>query len=213
MTIVKVGAGKTMKDVAEAMKKQGPPPSWMTSVGGPNPALPGGTAEATLNLEPGLYAFMCFIPSPGSPVPHMAKGMIGSLTVESAGGAQQAGAPMGDITFHASDYKFAVSKAATPGTHEILFVNDGPQDHELVMVELAPGKTPTDVSNWIEKDMMKGPPPGKPVGGIAGMAKGRSGSFPVTLKAGNYALICFVPDSKDGKPHSVHGMMQTLTVK
>jgi hypothetical protein len=45
------------------------------------------------------------------------------------------------------------------------------------------------------------------------MAKGRSGSFPVTLKAGNYALICFVPDSKDGKPHSVHGMMQTLTVK
>jgi plastocyanin len=213
MTIAKVGAGKTMKDVVEALSKQGPPPAWLTFVGGPNPALPGGSADATLKLEPGLYTYMCFISSPGTPMPHLAKGMVGSFTVESAPGAQQAGAAAGDITIHSSDYKFALSRTVSAGAHAITFVNDGPQDHEVVVVELAPGKTPTDVSNWIEKDMMKGPPPGKPIGGMAGMAKGRSGTFPVALKAGNYALLCFVPDSKDGKPHSVHGMMLSLTVK
>jgi hypothetical protein len=29
------------------MKKPGPPPAWTMDVGGPNPALPGGSAEAT----------------------------------------------------------------------------------------------------------------------------------------------------------------------
>ena len=213
-TIVKLDKGKTMKDVAEALKKQGPPPAWMTSVGGPNPALPGGAVEATLTLEPATYAVLCFINSPGEPMPHMAKGMVGSFVVESDGMApMQAGAPVGDITIRASDYKFALSKPLTAGRHAISFVNDATQDHEVVVVELAPGKTAQDVSNWIEKDMMKGPPPGKPIGGMAGLAKGRSGIFPIELKPGNYALLCFVPDVKDGKGHSAHGMLQQITVK
>jgi plastocyanin len=215
VTIVKLAKGKTMKDVAEAMKKKGPPPSWMTDVGGPNPAVPGGTAEATLNLEPGEYALFCFIPSPGSAMPHMAKGMVSSITVEAdaAAGPQQAGAPVADVTMNASDYKFDLSKPLTAGKHMINFVNNAQQSHEVVVVELAPGKTAADVSKWLDKDMMKGPPPGKTVGGMAAMAKGRSGMFPLDLKAGNYALLCFVPDAKDGKPHNMHGMVQQVVVK
>jgi uncharacterized cupredoxin-like copper-binding protein len=34
----------------------------------------------------------------------------------------------------------------------------------------------------------------------------------VDLAPGTYGLICFVPDSKDGKGHYVHGMAKTLTV-
>ncbi len=213
-TIIKLDKGKTMKDVAEALKKQGPPPAWMTSVGGPNPALPGGSAEATLSLEPATYAVLCFINSPGEPMPHMAKGMVGSFTVEGDGMApMQAGAPVGDITIRASDYKFALSKPLSAGKHAINFVNDAAQDHEVVVIQLAPGKTGQDVSAWVEKDMMKSPPPGKPIGGMAGLAKGRSGIFPIDLTPGNYALLCFVPDAKDGKGHSTHGMIQNITVK
>jgi hypothetical protein len=29
---------------------------------------------------------------------------------------------------------------------------------------------------------------------------------------GNYVLICFEPDAKDGMPHFVHGMLQAFTV-
>ena len=34
----------------------------------------------------------------------------------------------------------------------------------------------------------------------------------MTFEPGSYALICFVPDAKDGKPHAMHGMLKTLTV-
>jgi hypothetical protein len=32
------------------------------------------------------------------------------------------------------------------------------------------------------------------------------------LEAGNYGLICFFPDTRDGKPHLVHGMMTNVKV-
>ena len=30
---------------------------------------------------------------------------------------------------------------------------------------------------------------------------------------GDYTLLCFVPDAKDGKPHIAHGMVKNFTVK
>jgi hypothetical protein len=30
--------------------------------------------------------------------------------------------------------------------------------------------------------------------------------------AGHYALFCFIPDVKTGKPHTNHGMLKELTV-
>ena len=76
LSIVKLDKGKTMKDFEAAMKSDGPPPEWIKAVGGPNAALPGGTVEATLDLAPGSYVFLCFIPSPGEQMPHFAKGMV-----------------------------------------------------------------------------------------------------------------------------------------
>lgn len=63
--LVKLTDGKTTTDLAAALKKPGPLPSWAVTVGGPNTPRPGGgIAEATLALEPGNYAMLCFIPSP-----------------------------------------------------------------------------------------------------------------------------------------------------
>ena len=36
--------------------------------------------------------------------------------------------------------------------------------------------------------------------------------FTMDFPAGKYALFCFIPDVKDGKPHTNHGMMKELTV-
>lgn len=35
----------------------------------------------------------------------------------------------------------------------------------------------------------------------------------VNLAAGNHAMLCFVPDAKDGKPHVAHGMAMPVTVQ
>jgi hypothetical protein len=59
---------------------------------------------------------------------------------------------------------------------------------------------------------MKGPPPALPVGGVAVIDAGGSGVFTADLAPGNYGMICFVPDAKDGKPHLMHGMMKQITV-
>ena len=77
-------------------------------------------------------------------------------------------------------------------------------------VKLAPGKTIEDVGKWAAE--MKGPPPGKPIGGIPAFMKGKTAFFEVNLTAGDYGMICFVPDAKDGKPHVAHGMAQTIKV-
>ena len=211
LTIIKLAKGKTMKDLGDAMKVQGPPPAWLTEVGGPNAALPGGSVEATVNLEPGDYALLCFVPSPGSPAPHMSKGMVGSLTVLPA--ANGASMPAADVTVTLSDYKFTFSKPFTAGKHVVKVTNSASQAHEIVFVKLAPGKTISDLQKWVEKDMMKGPPPGAPTDGMAPIAKGKSAIFPVDLAPGAYGMICFAPDVKDGKSHAEHGMITQFTVK
>jgi hypothetical protein len=50
------------------------------------------------------------------------------------------------------------------------------------------------------------------MGGVVFLDKGARGSFDVELTAGDYGFICFVPDTKDGKPHLAHGMMKTIEV-
>lgn len=210
LQLIKLDKGKTMADLAAELKKPGPPPTWMHEVGGPNPAIPGATVEATLALEPGSYVMVCFVPSPGSTAPHVMKGMMADFTVTPAAtGASEA---VADATVHLSDYAFTIDKPLTAGHRVLKVVNDAKQDHEAILVELAPGKTAADVGTWVEKEMMKGPPPGKPIGGMAAIANGRTGTFPVDLKPGKYGLICFVPDAKDGKSHFMHGMTKTITV-
>ncbi|MDB4884074.1 MAG: hypothetical protein JWL95_2840 [Gemmatimonadetes bacterium] len=217
LSIMKLEHGKTYADFQAAMKKPGPPPAWLVSVGGPNAAVPGGSVDATLTLEAGSYVIACFIPSPGEEMPHMMKGMVQPLTVSATGGVVQAGAafapaPVPEIHLVMKDYGFTFSKPLTAGKHVIHVMNEGPQDHEAIFVKLAPGKHATDFTAWASTGM-KGPPPAMPVDGMAGMSKGRAGIFTTNLTPGTYALVCFVPDTKDGKFHAVHGMSSEFEVK
>jgi hypothetical protein len=207
-TLIKLEDGKTVDDFKQAMQTEGPPSAWMIMAGGPNPPRPGGTAEVTQLLEPGNYVLVCFIPSPDG-VPHIAKGMLRPVTVTPAPGAQAA-APIPDVTVKLVDYGFESSKPLTAGKHIIRIENAGPQPHELVLVRLAPGKTVENLASWIEK--MDGPPPGEPLGGIASIHPGGYGFITADLTPGDYGFLCFISDSKDGKPHVAHGMMQQFKI-
>jgi hypothetical protein len=210
VAIIKLLNGKTVGDFMEAMKKPGPPPAWVVAVGGPNAVVPGQSADATLTLEPGSYALVCFVPSPGDPTPHVMKGMISALTVTPSS-APSIDMPA-DADISLSDYKFALSKPLSAGHHLIRVTNDAAQDHEVLFVKLPPGTTAAGVAEWVESGM-KGPPPAMPIGGASPLAKGRSTTIALNLTPGTYGMICFLPDAKDGKPHSVHGMTAQFEVK
>ncbi len=207
--MIKLEDGKTAADLAKALQTPGPPPSWIKFVGGPNGIVPGQEAQATLELAPGNYVYLCLIPSPDG-VMHAAKGMVRPFEVTAASGAV-AEAPATDVTIKLTDYTFEPSPALTQGRHTIMVENAGPQPHELVLVKLAPGKKAEDFGKWAETGM-KGPPPAQPIGGVTFLDKGSQGSFTADLTPGDYGFICFVPDAKDGKPHLAHGMMKTVTV-
>ena len=56
-------------------------------------------------------------------------------------------------------------------------------------------------------------PSGKPMGGVTPMIQGAENDIHVDLPAGEYALICFAPDARDGKPHFAHGMVTQFAVR
>jgi hypothetical protein len=207
LAILKLNGGKTIDDLQAALANPGPPPSWVKEYGGPNAPVPGEESNATLNLTPGNYALICFVDIGGPP--HFAKGMIRPLRVVPS--KKAAAAPAASVTMTLFDYNFRLSGPIRAGTRTIRVRNVGQQHHEVELVQLAPGKTVKEVLDWIGKP--EGPPPGKAIGGVAGMETGMTEYFTANFTPGKYGLICFLPDVKDGKPHLAHGMVQEFTVK
>jgi uncharacterized cupredoxin-like copper-binding protein len=205
--LVKFGEGKTFDDFMAALKAGGPPPKWATMEGGPNPSELGDTSSTAVMLEPGNYGMLCFIPGPDG-IPHVAKGMVRPLTVTGAAGA--GAEPEAEVVMKLVDYDFELSKPLPAGRYTIRIENAGPQEHEVAIVKLDPGKKPMDFALWGEKQTGKAP--GTLHGGVSGIMPGDNAFVDVDLAPGEYALICFVPDHKDGRGHYHHGMVRTVTV-
>ena len=207
MQLLKLEGGKTVADLRAALANPGPPPAWVKEVGGPNAPAPGVESNATMMLEPGNYALICFVDIGGTP--HFMKGMVRPLRVGPARNAAST-KPKADVSATLFDYGFKLSSPIRAGMRTIRVHNTGPQSHEVELVQLAPGATADTFIKWIYK--MEGPPLGKALGGIASIPPGTSQYFSANFTPGNYALICFVPDKRDGKPHFAHGMIQQIAV-
>jgi len=206
--ILRLTGGKTVDDLLTALKNPGPPPSWAIPVPGPNAPAPGEYANVTTRLVPGNYVVLCFVDIGGPP--HFTKGMIRAFrVVPSKNNARE---PKSDLTLTTFDYGFKLSKPLTAGHHTIRLENTGPQEHEVEIVQLAPGKKIQDMLAWLGGDM-KTPPPGKPMAGIVGVLPGHHASFTLDAAPGDWGFICFLPDMKDGKPHFMHGMVTQVAVK
>jgi plastocyanin len=205
--LVRLDQGKTLPEFLEAMKNPGPPPAWATMIGGPVASTTGDSSTAIFPLEPGAYAMICLVPAPDG-MPHVAKGMGRLLTVTAP--ALAAAEPVADDTVKLVDYDFQLAKPLTAGHHVFRVENAGQQWHEMVLVRLHPGTTAMEFAVWAEKQV--GPPPGDLHGGISGILPGAHAFVVTDLTPGEYALICFFPDVKDGKPHLAHGMIKTISV-
>lgn len=208
--LARLEQGKTVSDVA-ALELSAGLPAWLVPVGGPGPVHPGDSTSVIQDLTPGHYALFCFIPSASDHKEHRLKGMIAGFRVTAGGGAEVA-VPKADLTVRMLDYGYAPSAPLVAGRRNIRVVNDGPQLHELVLVQLPAGKTAADLLAWNPETATE-PPPGRYVGGTVAVPVGGEAIVEANLEAGNYVLICYVPDAKDGKPHVAHGMVLPLTVQ
>jgi FtsP/CotA-like multicopper oxidase with cupredoxin domain len=215
--IMQLPAGKTLQDVLPSLETDGPPPAGAVLLGGPNAVVPGDSSEVIVDLTPGNYALFCVIPG-ADMVPHVAKGMSASLRVTGPTPARMASTARlesevkADITLDLVDYGFQLSQPLTAGPHMIRVTDRAEQPHEVVIWQLAPGKTVEDIKTWFMANM-QGPPPARPMGGTVALSKGEENVVPVNLAPGEYALVCFVADAKDGQPHLMHGMMRQMSVR
>jgi hypothetical protein len=80
LVLVRLEPGKTQKDLLGWMQKmQGPPPGHV--VGGASPSAAGAPVYVAVNLLPGKYLLICFLPDATDGKPHAAHGMVQSFDV------------------------------------------------------------------------------------------------------------------------------------
>lgn len=208
--LVRLTQGKTLADLA-SLRPDAPPPDWMVPVGGPGAVGPGDSSSVVQSLPAGNYAVFCFIPSASDHKQHMMKGMVAGFRVTERTGAQPQ-LPKADLTVRMLDFGYAPSAPIAAGKRVIRVINDGPQLHEMVLALIPPGKTTADLLAWNPETATE-PPPARYLGGTVALAPSGESLVEADLAPGNYVLICYIPDAKDGKPHVAHGMVLPFTVK
>lgn len=211
-------------------------------VGASNTVDPGGEQRTVVQLEPGTYYLLCFVPDEDGK-DHLQHGMIKKITVTGSGttagttpgstpgtavaktavpaeqAAEMKAATVGEIKM--KDMAIALPEPFTgQGWYKV--TNDGPQPHETTILKLASGKTSKDVVDFLSSETPSGPPPFSEVGGFGGLDKGNVGWVELDLAKGDYVALCFIPNTipdpagppgpPDLKPHFAKGMTTPFTI-
>lgn len=211
--IVRLNDGVTM-DQFQAALQEGEAAAFplIAFVGGPGLVDPGLTSQVTLDLTPGLYVLLCFVPSHDG-IPHLAKGMVRPIEVVAATDTADSSVsrPRVDGTVKLMDFSFVLPAEIKAGRQVWEVVNEGQQPHEIMLVKLAEGKTMADIQAFMQHP--HGTPPFSQIGGFQAINPGASGWLNLTLTPGEYIAICHVPDPASGHAHSELGMVMPFSVK
>lgn len=116
------------------------------------------------------------------------------------------------VTFVATDFAFEGPDTIAPGFTTIRMENRGPQEHHLILARLDEGKTIDSLMAFFQATPNAEPPYVTWRGAANGVLAGGTSGGTVDLPAGQYALLCFIPDPADHAPHLVKGMVRGLVV-
>ncbi len=110
----------------------------------------------------------------------------------------------------AREYEFEAPSSLPAGHTSFILVNEGKQDHELVIFKLKTQRSARQVLRLSQKEGRKLV---EEVGGTFARP-GQTSRNPVRarLSAGDYALVCFVP-AAGGTPHYAKGMVSEISVE
>jgi len=178
--------------------------SLVTLLGGAQ-AEAGESVRTVFDLKPGNHIALGF----GEGPPQLA-----NFTVAAGSGAAPA-APAAAVNAELLDFQFALPDQIKAGVQTWQIENKGGQWHEMVVVKLNEGVTADDLmAMMMSGEEPGGPPPFEQVAFWAPMSAGERAWMDVDLPAGEYTVLCFLPDfaSDPPKSHLEHGMVRTLTV-
>jgi uncharacterized cupredoxin-like copper-binding protein len=197
--LAQLSGGKTVEDLKQQLDQSSnsPPPSWVKDDGGVSTLSPGAEIGVTRKLEPGNYAFVCFLPGPGGK-PHYDLGMISGITVNGDTGAEP---PATDGSITATDKSFDVSHLAA-GQQTIELSNDAKTRVSFNLFALGQGKSFDDLRKWFQNGL-QGPAPATLLGVTQFLTPGDTQYLDVDLHAGTTYLM-IDPD---------HGQQATFTPK
>ena len=164
-----------------------------------------------IHLEPGHYAWVCFMPG-ADQVSHLLKHGQGYEFVVQARpeNAPAPSPPRPSVTLRMADYAFEIEKPLAAGRQLIRVENAGAEAHHLMFFRLGSGQTQEDFQTWLRNGM---PREGQPmlVGMMTALSSGRDAYFEAELSRGEYVLVCLV-GGRDEVPHVAKGMIRHIRI-
>ena len=126
------------------------------------------------------------------------------------------------VAVTAADFSFTLPATLAGGLTRIEMTNAGQDSHHMQLLKLNQGVSQADFQGTLQGVLQSIPTEGEAalfgLFNVAALAGGPSGTVPggkstaiVDLKAGEYALVCFIAGA-DGVPHVAKGMVQPVTV-
>ncbi len=116
------------------------------------------------------------------------------------------------VAYGAKEYAFDGPTTFNNGLTQVTLTNNGKMTHHGMFMLLNEGKTIADLGAAAAKNGIGGLlSVSVSVGGPASIDPGLTTSVVINFKAGNYVLVCVIPDA-DGVPHLAKGMALPITV-
>ena len=229
LAFVKLNEGKTTADLVAAIQAQPNAhfPEWAVSVGGPGNVGPAGTSNATMKFEEGSYAHLRYVkgenflslPDASSVQPFTVAAST-DLGTEPTPGTVITAFDFGYVINPARQSGVTLLAPIDAGAQFVRVDNQGPQVHEIHIVQLPEGKLTSDFPGWVlgqdrtrggsprvrvlpegEEDGTggpTGPPDGVAIGGVAALQAGQTVYFHMDLDQGTYFLYSSLVDSNTG---------------
>jgi hypothetical protein len=187
----RINESRTVEDLRAYLEetggREGPPP-WAEDVGGVGVMSAGTEIGITRDLEPGTYAFLCFLPTSDGKTTHLEEGMFQGFEVEGESGAEP---PETDGSITATGKAFEVSElSGGPQTIELRNGAERPTGFQLFGLE--PGQDPKDVEPALQKwfrSGFEGEAPATLYGTVQFVPPGESYYLDIDLESGQTYLI------------------------
>lgn len=149
----------------------------------------------------------------GDPTPLFADAEVLAAQAE-LGRAVHVGCDATALDVLAKDYSFGgLPESIEAGRVSIAFVNEGEEEHELVLL-----RRPDDSDATLEDLLAESPDAlftQTEFAGVVFSAPGETGYTTLELEPGTYFAICMIPTGgePEAEPHAAHGMTATLVVE
>jgi hypothetical protein len=206
LQLIRIDEGHTPQEALQLAgqwaNKGKPLPDWIHPAGGTPVTEPRAKSTTTQNMELGEY-FVIDTHLKGPPQIEATFKVVGE---------REDAPPNAKAQIQAYEYGFKTT-GLERGRTEVLIKNTGKQPHEVAAARLKPGKTLADVKAYLKNQGGPSPVSNTDVESTSVIEGGTSQVTTLEFKAGNYALLCFVPDREGGPPHAFKGMVSQVAIR